>query len=782
MIETEVIQALEFDKVLTFIAKYCITANGKQNLLSSLPFENKNEMINEGARVSQAKEILIRQSIPPIDYLPDLVEDLAISGIEGALLTAKKILEIKRLAEISRSTFQFLKSAQTDTNELKELTQNLFVDKVFEHLINQVITETAEIKDKASKKLYEIRQEIAEKKSELNRIVQRISKQFMEEDFTREEFITLRDGRMVIPIKAEHKRHIKGFIHSESSTGQTVYIEPEETLQMNNEIISLQFAEKREIERILKEVTKKIGTVRQPLQASLKALAQIDAVFAKAKYSIEVIGNYPTLIDEKPFFLQEGRHPILLNKFGSEKTIPLSFTIQKGKIVVITGPNAGGKTVVLKTVGLLSLMVMCGLHIPSHADSNFHSFEKILVDIGDKQSIEDDLSTFSSHILNLKNILEKADEHSLILLDEIGTGTEPSAGGAFASAVLLSLKEKNATVLSTTHHNSLKVLAHQTEGFENASMEFDLAAIKPTYRFKQGFPGSSYAFEIAKRIGFNDNFLQSAKSFLETDQQKMESMLLSLEEKSNFLNTQLQQISIENSRLKSLTNLYQQKNLQLEKEKKEILRKTKHEAETFLISSKKTIEQTIKEIKENKADKGSIKITRQTVSNLDETIKDFVKEDIDLSPNSLNFEIGDYVQIKNTTTSGKIFELSKDKKEVSILAGSLKIQVKTNSLVHTKKEVKQSSESNFYSPDTSEIKYRLDLRGEKPDEAEFEVIKFLDAAYAANYDRVEILHGKGTGALKKMVKDILKKHEGVKNYYFAPVEFGGEGITIVELK
>jgi len=782
MIDKEVFQALEFDKVLTFVAKYCITANGKQNILSTIPFEHENEILNEGMRVSQAKEILIQLSVPPIDYLPDLVEDLAVSGIEGALLTAKKILEIKRLAEMSRNTYQFLKAAQTEVSELKELTQNLFVDKVFEHLINQVITETGEIKDKASKKLYEIRQEIAEKKNDLNKIVQRISKQFIEDDFTREEFITLRDGRMVIPVKAEHKRHIKGFIHSESSTGQTVYIEPEETLQMNNEIISLQFAEKREIERILKEVTKKIGTVRVPLQASLKALAQIDAVFAKAKYSIEMRGSFPTLLSEKPFYLQEGRHPILLNKFGIDKTIPLSFTIDSGKIIVITGPNAGGKTVVLKTTGLLSLMVMCGMHIPAQADSNFHSFEKILVDIGDKQSLEDDLSTFSSHILNLKNILEKADEQSLVLLDEIGTGTEPSAGGAFASAVLLSLKEKKATVLSTTHHNSLKVLAHQTEGFENASMEFDLAAIKPTYRFKQGFPGSSYAFEIAKRIGFEDDFLNKAKNFLENDQQKMEAMLLSLEERSNSLNDQLQQISIENSRLKNLTNLYQQKNLQLEKEKKEILRKTKQEAESFLTSSKKTIEKTIKEIKENKADKESIKQTRNTVANLDESIKIFVKEDIDLSQNSLNFELGDYVQIKNTATSGKIFELSKDKKEASILVGSLKIQVKTNGLVHTKKEAQKFTETVSYSPMISEIKYRLDLRGEKPDQVEFEVVKFLDAAYTGNYDRVEILHGKGTGALKKMVKEILKKHEGVKNFYFAPVEFGGEGITIVELK
>jgi DNA mismatch repair protein MutS2 len=782
MIEKEVFLALEFDKVLAFIAKYCITANGRQNIHSAIPFENQNEILNEGRRVSQAKEILIQQSVPPIDFLPDLVEDLAISGIEGALLSAKKILEIKRLAEMSRNTFQFLKSVQIDASELKELTQNLFVDKVFEHLINQVITETGEIKDKASKKLFEIRQEIAEKKNDLNRIVQRISKKFIEEDFTREEFITLRDGRMVIPVKAEHKRHIKGFIHSESSTGQTVYIEPEETLQMNNEIISLQFAEKREIERILKEVTKKIGTVRLPLQASLKALAQIDAVFAKAKYSIEMIGNFPSLLNDKPFFLQDGKHPILLNKFGQDKTIPLSFAINGGKIIVITGPNAGGKTVVLKTTGLLSLMVMCGMHIPAQADSNFHLFKKILVDIGDKQSLEDDLSTFSSHILNLKNILEVADGQSLVLLDEIGTGTEPSAGGAFAAAVLLSLNEKGATVLSTTHHNSLKVLAHQTEGFENASMEFDLAAIKPTYRFKQGFPGSSYAFEIAKRIGFEDDFLNDAKGFLENDQQKMETMLLSLEERSNSLNDQLQQISIENSRLKSLTNLYQQNNLQLEKEKKEILKKTKQEAESFLISSKKTIEKTIKEIKERKADKESIKITRDTVANLDETIKDFVKEDIDLSQNSLNFEIGDYVQIKSTATSGKIFELSKDKKEASILVGSLRIQVKTNALVHTKKEAKKVTESVSYSPMISEIQYRLDLRGEKPEHAEFEVVKFLDNAYTGNYDRVEILHGKGTGALKKMVKEILQKHEGVKNFYFAPVEFGGEGITIVELK
>ena len=782
MIATAVLQALEFDKVLTFIAKYCITANGKKNIVSLLPLQNKIEIENEGLRVTQAKEILIQQCIPPIEYIPDLVEDLAISGIEGSLLSAKKILEIKRLAEISRNIFQFFKSAQSEASELRELTQNLFVDKVFEHLIDQVITETGEIKDKASKKLYEIRQEIAEKQQDLNRIVQRISKQFKEEDFTREEFITLRDGRMVIPVKAEHKRHIKGFIHSESSTGQTVYIEPEETLQMNNEIISLQFAEKREIERILKEVTKKIGTVRHPLLASLKALAQIDAVFAKAKYSIEMMGSFPTLLKDKPFFLQEGRHPILLNKFGQGNTIPLTFSITRGKIIVITGPNAGGKTVVLKTTGLLLLMVLCGMHIPAHADSNFHFFEKILVDIGDKQSLEDDLSTFSSHILNLKSILEEADEDSLILLDEIGTGTEPSAGGAFASAVLLSLKDKGATVLSTTHHNSLKVLAHQTEGFENASMEFDLAAIKPTYRFKQGFPGSSYAFEIAKRIGFEDGFLNNAKKFLENDQQKMEEMLLSLEEKSNALNTQLQQISLENSRLAGLTGLYQQKNLQFEKEKKEILKKTKQEAESFLISSKKTIEKTIKEIKENKADKESIKISRETVANLVGTVKDFVKEDVDLSQNSVNFEIDDYAQIKNTSTTGKIFELSKDKKEASILVGSLKIQVKTSSLVHANKEAIKVSENIFYSPDTSEIKYRLDLRGEKPDQVEFEVVKFLDAAYSGNYVQVEILHGKGKGALKNMVKEILKKHEGVKNFYFAPVEFGGEGITIVELK
>jgi len=782
MIQKEVLHILEYDKVLSFIAKYCITANGKQKILASVPFEEKQHMLDEGERVTQAKEILIRQNLPPINYLPDLEEDLAIAGIEGAVLSAKKILEIKKLAETSRLTYQFLVNGQNEGESLKTIAHNLLVDKVFEHLVDQVVTDTGEIKDKASKKLYEIRQEIAEKKNDLNKLAQRISKQFAEEEFTREEFITLRDGRMVIPIKAEHKRHIKGFIHSESSTGQTVYIEPEETLQLNNEIISLQFAEKREIDRILKELTHKIGTLKVPLQNSLTAIAHLDVVFAKAKYSIEVLGSFPTLINSKPFEIKEGKHPILLHKLGQGDTVPLSFLIDGSTIIIITGPNAGGKTVVLKTTGLLSLMVMSGMHIPVQPDSNFLLFSNILVDIGDKQSLEDDLSTFSSHILNLKSIIEKADESTLILLDEIGTGTEPSAGGAFAAAVLKTLKEKKATVLSTTHHNSLKVLAHETAGFQNASMEFDLSAIKPTYRFKQGFPGSSYAFEIANRMGFEETFIQHARTFMETDHEKMENMLLSLEEKSHTLNSELRQANIENSRLQSLTRLYQQKNEQLEKEKNDILKKTKLEAEAFLTSSKKNIEKTIKELKEKKADKESIKITRNVVANLDDSISGLVKEDIDLNENSLNFELGDYVQIKNTSTTGKIFELSKDKKEASLLVGSLKIQAKTKDLTRSSKQEKKSFASTSYVQNVSELNYRLDLRGEKPDEAEFEVIRFLDSAYTGNYERVEILHGKGTGALKKMVKDILLKHEHVKTFYFAPVELGGEGITIVELK
>ncbi|NWG27729.1 MAG: endonuclease MutS2 [Ignavibacteriaceae bacterium] len=782
MIDNSVLEKLEFQKVLTNVANYTLTENGKKYILGLLPSSDLNKIIFEGESVSEAKEILIRNIPPQIDYIPDLFETIAQSKIEGVVLSSKKIIEILKLAKVSRGLFQFIKNNSGIAPKLSRLQDSLVIDKVFEHHIEKVIDETGEIKEKASQKLFDIRKQIREKQSSLIKSINSIMKSLDADGLVREDYLTLRDGRMVIPVKAEHKRHLRGFIHSESATGQTVYIEPEQTLELNNEIVTLGFAEKREIERLLKDLTTLIGKESEKLKEALRTIAYIDSLFARAKYSIEIMGSFPSIDDSKSFYLSDARHPVLLKKLGRDSTVPLSFKLDKQRIVIITGPNAGGKTVVLKTLGLLSLLLQSGIHIPVNPDSNFHLFSNILIDIGDEQSIEDDLSTFSSHLNNLKNILIKADENSLVLLDEIGTGTDPTEGSALAAAILLKLRDIGSLVLASTHHGSLKVIANNESGFINAAMEFDHEKLKPTYKFKLGVPGSSYAFEIARRSGIDENIILSASEFMDSDKYKIETFLSELEAKSGKLEEKLNQLEIENSRLSGLSVLYRNNIDRLEKEKKEILKKAKTDAEDFLNGVNKKVENVIKQIRESGAKREVIRESKKIISDLKEETKKIYQPEVALKTEISDFSVGSFVLIKNTSTSGRIILIDKERNKAMIESGSIKMQVDLNDLVidtSIKTEQPVTHYHNFNQPVTQ---YRLDIRGKKPEEADFEIIKFLDNSYMTGQDRIEILHGKGTGALKRTVKDILDKHEKVKNYYFAPIEFGGEGITIVELK
>ena len=782
MIPNYILEKLEFPKILSYITKYCITENGKNNISNIVPFDQLSLILTEGNYVSEAKEILIRNTHPPLQYIPNLIETIAKSNIAGTLIESKKILEILKLSIISRNISSFLKSNSEIAPELSSLSSHLFNDKLFENSIKKIINENGEVNDNASVKLSEIRKEIRRTNDELIRSVNRIIKSLNEKDYVREDYLTLRDGRIVIPVKAEHKRHIRGFIHSESSTGQTVYIEPEETLELNNEIVSLSFAERREIERILIELTKHIGAISNELRKSLELISYIDSIFARAQYSIEIIGDFPQVNNNKPFQIINGRHPILLKKFGKENTIPLNIFIDKKKIILITGPNAGGKTVVLKSIGLFVLLVQSGIHIPCSPDSNFHLFENILLDIGDQQSIEDDLSTFSSHLSNINQILKIAGKNSLVILDEIGTGTDPAEGSALAAATLISLREKESVVFATTHHGNLKLIANDLEGFENASMDFDTENLKPTYYFKQGAPGSSYAFEVAKRIGLDEKFLNLASEYLDPDKHKLEKFLVEIEKRSHALEDKLNKNEIENSRLAGLSQLYKEKIEDLNKEKKQILKSAKQEADIYLKDINRQLEKVIKELKESNANQEAIKYSQKLVKNLKEKNLNLISDDLDLNIENYNFEVGNIVSIKNTQTSGEILEITPDKKKALLKTGSIKIQVPLiNLLLSGKKNIKQETHYG-YEYIAPEANIRLDIRGERSDEAEFGIVKFIDNAYLSGLDRVEILHGKGTGALKKIVHEILKCHEKVKTFYFAPIEFGGEGITIAELK
>jgi len=780
MISPKSIEKLEFIKVLEHVSGYTFTELGKKSVLEILPFDNLKEAQKEGQLVSEAKDVLIRNDLPPFEYLPDISEAISRSKVEGAFLQTKDVLEILKLAKLSRSLFTFFKEKEYAPN-LINLSRNLFVDKVFEHYFTNVFTDSGEIRDNASSKLNDIRKEINDKGNQLRKLVNTILKRYSDAYLVQEEYITLREGRIVIPVKAEHKRHVKGFIHSESQTGQTVYIEPEETLELNNEILSLKFAEQREIEKILRNLTIKVAEYSFNLKESLILVTKLDLIFSKARYSIEIIGSYPTLDNTKSFYIMDGRHPQLLMKFGRDKTIPLNMKMESDNVVLITGPNAGGKTVVLKTLGILSLMVASGLHIPADPDSNFHFFEEILIDMGDEQSIENDLSTFSSHLSNINSILNNADENTLILLDEIGTGTDPIEGAAIAIAVLIELQKKNSNVFATTHHGSVKIAANNLHGFQNSSMEFDKDNLEPTYRFTQGLPGSSYAFEIAERIGFTKSFIELAHNYLDSDKNRIELFLTDLEQKSQKYKTKLDDIERENVRLKGLANLYQQKIAKLEEQKSKILTKAQEEAQSYVQDVNKKIENAIKKIKESNADKEVVKNERKQIEDIKHTqTKLKQKKEVELV--SKEVEVNSYAKVKGTETTGLVKEINKHKNKAMLEVGSLKIQVKYSELIPSKK--KDLEEKSYIRPQYQSFleSNRLDIRGEKPEEAESKVIKFIDDAFAANINNIEILHGKGTGALKKTVHEILKKHELVTDFYFAKIELGGEGITIVELK
>lgn len=779
MISTDVIEKLEFSKVLSVISSYAVTEKGKLNILSILPSVQIDHIIHEGNLVSEAKNILIKSDIPPLEYLPDISESLFQSRIDGVVLSSKKILYILKLAEISRSIFYYIKRNSESQTELSKKCEYLFNDKIFEHQIKKIVNENGDVNANASSKLLEIRNEINSKNEELKKLVNRIIKNLTKDDIVREEYLTLRDGRIVVPVKVEHKRHLKGFIHSGSASGQTVYIEPEETLELNNDIVSLAFAEKREIERLLKELTKFIGQHAAELSKSFELISEIDTIFARAKYSIEIIGSFPDIKSEKPFTITGGRHPLLLKRLSRDKCTPLNL-FHSNNIILITGPNAGGKTVVLKTVGLLCLMVQSGIHIPASPDSVFNIFTNILIDIGDQQSIEDDLSTYTSHLKNLKQIVDTADDHSLVLLDEIGTGTDPSAGAAIAAEVLIRLNEVRAKVLATTHHGSLKLIASETSGFENAAMEFDSSTLTPTYNFKQGIPGSSYAFEIASRIGFDNSFIHSAERFIDTEQNKIEKFLVDIETKSHKLDKELKLIENEKMLLEELIAKYKNENDLLQNEKKNILKTAKAEAAEYISGINKIVESEIKRLRESNAEHESIKQVKKEIKQIFQRNEELIKEEIEVKVDS-EIMIGNFVQIRNTNTTGKVIEIDDQKKQAHVEVGKTKMKIGLSELLPIKKP-EPEKELHDYPIISSKANTRLDIRGKKPDEIGFELLKFIDDAYTINLSQVEILHGKGTGALKKVVNEILREHSKVKSFYFAPVEFGGEGITIVEIK
>jgi DNA mismatch repair protein MutS2 len=776
---------LEFERVRQRVIHYAASEPGKDLLRALSISSSLTEIRSELSTVSEMKRLLEEEGEVPLAGIFQIMSSLHKSAIEGATLQPRELLQIGSSLRAARLLRMFVAKTKERFPLVVSLSEELYTDKVLEYNIDQAIDESGAVKANASRELQSIRRSINERYGHLKKRLENILKNVSDLGFSQDEIITTREGRMVIPVKAEHKNRVPGFIHSASASGATVFIEPTETLELNNEIRNLQFQEQREIEKILRTLTLLVGEAKEYLIRNQTILARLDALHAKAKYSIEVLGVQPVVHSSGPIVLRNARHPVLMMHHGYDGTVPLDLTIgEEFNTLVISGPNAGGKSVAMKCVGLLVLMTQAGLHIPASDQSVVRIFENVFVDIGDDQSIENDLSTFSSHLKNVKHISERANDRSLVLIDEIGAGTDPTEGGALAAAMLELLTNRGTLTIATTHQSGLKAFAHMTPGIENGALEFDNATLTPTYRFRAGIPGSSYAIEMASRLGIERDLLDRAKGFLGREQTKLDSLITELEETAQRYRQDLERVEAEKRRLDTLTREYEQKLAAQSKELKELKRRALVEASEIVDRANAMIERTVREIKETSADRSVVRESRGQVASIREEL-DKQKQEVLISPQDedmADLEIGCSVKLAGETEVGQVEAISADRKNAVVVFGNIRMRVPIRNLVHARRPVSRSVTTTLHG-DVPQVTLReLDLRGMTGEEAIPLIDKFIDTAVLAGLHRIDIIHGKGTGALRKKVSEFLAGHSRVKTFRLGEWNEGGSGATVVELR
>jgi DNA mismatch repair protein MutS2 len=772
------IRKLEFDKILDRLQQL-VASGPARELAAHLAPKTDHQFIRlELQRVSEAKELLIVEGAAPLDGIKDILPALKRASIENHVLNSRELLDIASTLRASRTLATFLTKRQKNYPQLAAYLTELYSDKIIEYNILECIDEEGHIRDSASKELLRIRHEMISTADTLRKRLASILKRVSEKDMLQEEIVTTRDGRMVVPVKTEYKKQVPGFIHTSSASGATVFIEPAETLDLNNALTELQLSEQREIANILSNLTAQVREIQPHLEPMLSTLSTLDLLFAKAKYSIEILGNPPRICDEIIVRLYQARHPVLLQRHRREEVVPLDVELgQTVRTLVISGPNAGGKSVAMKCVGLLALCAQSGLHIPAAPESELGVFESIFVDIGDEQSIEDDLSSYSSHLIRMRDVVVGANPHSLVLLDEIGAGTDPAEGGALAASILAELTQRGAMTIATTHHGMLKAFAHETPNISNASMEFDQETLKPTYRFRSGVPGSSYALELAKRLDLPQTVINRARELVGDEKIKLENLLTELERQTQEYRSQIRDVSDERDKLNSLVTVYEQKMKDLREELKVIRKQAVEEARDIVHGAQALIERSVKEIRESSADKITVQTARENIKVFQKKIQELTVAEDHTAADTL--EVGDTVRVNNSSQEGELLELKPP--VATVLFGNAKLKVRLETLVKVKGRKGSTVESVASALYTPEGRTEIDLRGMLGDEAIPHVERFLDDALVTGLHRVDIIHGKGTGALRKRISVFLKTYPHVKSYRLGEWNEGGAGVTVVEL-
>ncbi len=801
-------QKIEFFRIRHLLESLCLSPLGKEKVEDMHFSAEYEEIITNLSQTDEFVHILQSEDAFPSDNFYDVRSALKRIRIEHSWIEQNALSELLKSLRTINSIVAFFKKDESESSlypYLIKLSENVYTSPQIVKAIEKIIDEFGQIRDSASAQLASIRKEMSSTINGISRTLNSILRKAQSDGLVEKDITpSMRDGRLVIPINPSFKRKIKGIVHDESASGKTVYIEPAEVVEANNKIRELESEERREIVKILSEFTDYIRPFLPDLLLSYDYLSQIDFIRAKAKFAIQIQAIKPVFENQPIIDWVQAIHPLLYLSLVKQnrKVVPLDIELnQENRILVISGPNAGGKSVCLKTVGLLQYMLQCGMLIPVRENSKVGIFKDIFIDIGDEQSIENDLSTYSSHLQNMKFFVKNCNQKTLLLIDEFGGGTEPQIGAAIAESLLDRFNRQQSFGVITTHYQNLKHFANENSGVINGAMLYDRHRMQPLFQLSIGNPGSSFAVEIARKIGLPEEIISQASEIVGSDYVNMDKYLQDINRDKRYWERKRNKIRVERKRLEEIKERYELNLSEINSQKKDIIAQAKQQAQQLLAESNAKIEQTIREIKEAQADKERTRQARQSLSEFKEKVnmlptkKDRKRADkrAKKTVNDQNViegipAVGDVVRLKGQTTTGEVLEISNKKAIVAF--GMIKSTIDMDKLEKvSKNQLKKESKASLTNSTTRELihekklnfKQDIDVRGMRGDEALQSVMYFIDDAVQLGVKRVRILHGTGTGALRQIIREYLPTVVGVSNFQDEHVQFGGAGITVVDL-
>lgn len=788
------LKKLEFDKILENVSKYCKTYIGKNHVSELRPLQDKKGIQKMLDETSQGVVLIQRNSTPPLGEIADIKVYLKSLDSYGTL-SIKALLEIQNILQMSSNLKNYFEKDYLETSNFSAVEQyffDLYVNPSIVSTFAKSIIDEDTIADTASSKLQDIRRKERKIEQDIRSKLNGILHSSTYSKYMRENIVTIRNGRFVIPVKEEYRSVVKGFVHDMSSSGSTVFIEPIAIFDLNNELSNLHIEEELEIEKILQNLSGLLYPYTKELENNVQLIGKLDFIFAKAHYSLNLHCTTPEINDEKFIDFKNARHPLI----DQTNVVPISVELGKDFLsLIITGPNTGGKTVTLKTIGLLSAMACSGLNIPADEHSSFYVFDHIFADIGDEQSISESLSTFSSHMSNIVKITQKATSNSLILVDELGSGTDPLEGAHLAISILQYFTEMKCLTVATSHYQELKKYALVTPGFKNASVEFDIEHLKPTYRLLIGIPGKSNAFAISRKLGLDENIIEHASSMIDKETVNLEDLLKNIYDSKSKIEDEKIRTSLALQEAEDLRNSLKHQHSNVSDKEKELISNAKQEAKQILLDAKETANSIIKDMNSAQSASKANKL-RNTLNEKISSINTNV-EDVELSDNLLptiareNIKPGLNVYVSNLKTNGIVVSnISKDD-TVQVQIGIMKMKVDIKNLQQTSNSKSSTSANNKSasysyvarsSLKSQSVSSELNILGLTVDEAIPIVDKYLDDCYIAKLSPVRIVHGKGTGALRNGIHHYLKSNKIVDSFRLGTFGEGEMGVTIVNLK